>query len=283
MKRRDFVQLGIATPFLSIPSWSKDSGLTNHSKNIKHSICQWCYNDTPLELLCEKAKDLGIQSIELLHANQWGIVQNKGLECAVGYANDWGLTKGFNDPNNHKELLKQYVLAIEKAFEMGIPQIICFSGNRNGISDEVGLENCAKGLDAIVALGEKYNVIITMELLNSKIDHPDYQCDSTKWGIALSEKLGSTHFKLLYDIYHMQIMEGDVIRTISNNKHYISHFHTGGVPGRNEIDETQELNYAAIISAIQSYGFSGYVAQEFIPTWENPFDALSKAIKICSV
>lgn len=251
--------------------------------NIRHSVCQWCFGDVPLAYLCERVKDIGIHSIELLQVEQWDLVQSYGLDCAVGYANNLGLTKGFNDPDLKDLLIRDYKAAILKAHDKGIAQLICFSGNRNGLSDAEGLENCASALEPVVKLAERYDVIITMELLNSRIDHLDYQCDRTEWGVALVEKLGSTHFKLLYDIYHMQIMEGDIIRTITNYKDYISHFHTGGVPGRNEIDETQELNYAAIVNAISSAGYEGYIAQEFIPSWDNKFEALSKAIDICTI
>lgn len=285
MKRRSFIHYSVATPFISIPvlSQNRQSELLKTSKFLKHSICRWCYNDVPLEELADKAKDLGIDSIELLHLDEWKIVQKRGVNCAVGYANNLGLSRGFNDKELHTKLKNDYLKVIPMAAENGIPNIICFSGNANGLSKEEGLENCAKGLDPIVKMAEKYNVNIIMELLNSKVDHKDYQCDHTQWGVDLVDKVGSDRFKLLYDIYHMQVMEGDVIATISKYKDYIAHFHTGGVPGRNEIDETQELNYGAIMKAIKRNGFDGFVAQEYIPTWEKPFDALSKAIDICTV
>jgi hydroxypyruvate isomerase len=275
--------MSVATPFVGSSTFGQPlSDISSHT-TIKHSICQWCYSKTPLEELVDKSKDLGIHSIELLQSDQWKLVQKKGLHCAVGYANKMGLTKGFNDPQLHKQLLEDYSKAIPLAAHDGIPNIISFSGNRSGLDDAQGLENCAKGLEPIVKIAEKYNVTIIMELLNSKLDHIDYQCDKTTWGVSLVEKIGSPNFKLLYDIYHMQIMEGDIIATIKKYKNYIAHFHTGGVPGRNEIDETQELNYAAIVKAIQAEGYDGYIAQEFIPTWKDPYAALSKAIKICSV
>ena len=260
------------------------SGLSKSSLNTtKHSICRWCYNSTPLELLIDKAKDLGINSIELLNPQEWEMVYKSGLECAVANGSPLGITVGFNDIANHDQLIRDFTELIPKAAEFGIPNIICFSGNRGQISDSEGLENCAVGLDPVVKLAEKYNIRVIMELLNSRVDHQDYQCDNTAWGIQLVDKLGSENFKLLYDIYHMQIMEGDIIRTIQNHKEYIAHFHTGGVPGRNEIDETQELNYAAIMSGIRETGYEGFVAQEFIPTWEDPFSALKVAIDICTV
>ena len=287
MKRRDFIQIGLATPAASYtvmksPSIASSVKEESH-QNIRHSVCRWCYSKVPLEELCDKIKDIGIHSIELLHPHEWTVVQNNGLECAVGYANDWGLTKGFNDPSLHEVLQKQYENAIALASRDGVPQIIAFPGNRNGIDDLQGLENCAYGLDPIIKVAEKNGIIITMELMNSKIDHPDYQADSTAWGVQLVEKIGSPNFKLLYDIYHMQIMEGDIIRTINENVDYISHFHTAGVPGRHEIDDSQELNYSAIARAIKNIGFKGYIGQEYIPSNEDAFSALAKAVEICDV
>lgn len=250
---------------------------------INHSVCQWCYNDIPLDQLCAAAKRMGIKSIDLLNSTQWATAAKYGLTCAMAYANDWGLQKGFNNPAFHEQLLKDYSLNIPKASEAGLKNVICFSGNSNGLSYEQGLENCARGLEPVMKIAEKYSLLVSMELLNSKVDHKDYQCDYTNWGVKLCEKLGSPNFKLLYDIYHMQIMEGDVIATIRKNIKYISHFHTGGVPGRHEIDETQELYYPAIMKAIVDTGFTGYVAQEFIPANPKKLESLEKAVKICDV
>jgi hydroxypyruvate isomerase len=250
---------------------------------INHSVCQWCYSDIPLDELCAAAKRMGIKSIDLLNSTQWATVAKYGLTCAMAYANDWGLQKGFNNPAFHEQLLKDYSLNIPKASEAGLKNVICFSGNANGLSYEQGLENCARGLEPVMKIAEKYNLLVSMELLNSKVDHKDYQCDYTNWGVKLCEKLGSPNFKLLYDIYHMQIMEGDVIATIRKNIKYISHFHTGGVPGRHEIDDTQELYYPAIMKAIVDTGFTGYVAQEFIPANPKKLESLEKAVKICDV
>jgi hydroxypyruvate isomerase len=249
--------------------------------SINHSVCQWCYNDIPLEKLCEAAKAMGIKSIDLLNSAQWATAAKYGLTCAMAYANDWGLSKGFNTISSHEQLLKDYSLNIPKASDAGLKNVICFSGNANGLSYEQGLENCARGLEPVMKIAEKHNMLVSMELLNSKVDHKDYQCDYTAWGVQLCEKLGSPNFKLLYDIYHMQIMEGNVIATIQKNIKYISHFHTGGVPGRHEIDETQELYYPAIMRAIVKTGFTGYVAQEFIPSRVDKLASLKQAIKIC--
>ena len=250
---------------------------------INHSVCQWCYNDIPLDELCAAAKRMGIKSIDLLNSTQWATAAKYGLTCAMAYANDWGLQKGFNNVAFHEQLSKDYSLNILKAAEAGLKNVICFSGNANGLSSEQGLENCARGLEPVMKIAQKHNMFVSMELLNSKVDHKDYQCDHTDWGVRLCEKLGSPNFKLLYDIYHMQIMEGDVIATIRKNIKYISHFHTGGVPGRHEIDDTQELYYPTIMKAIVETGFTGFVAQEFIPANPNKLKSLKKAIKICDV
>jgi hydroxypyruvate isomerase len=201
----------------------------------------------------------------------------------MGYVTEFGLDKGFNDPALHEKFLKDFSNNIPKAADAGLKNVICFSGNANGLSYEQGLENCAKGLAPVIKIAEKYNITMQMELLNSKVDHKDYQCDHTEWGVKLCEKLGSPNFKLLYDIYHMQIMEGDVIATIRKHQKYIGHYHTGGVPGRNEIDETQELYYPAIMKAIVDTGFKGFVAQEFIPKRPDKLASLKQGVGICDV
>jgi hydroxypyruvate isomerase len=250
--------------------------------NINHSVCQWCYSSMPLEQLVLNAKGMGIKSIDLLRAEEWSVTAKHGLTCAMGYATPIGLTQGFNDPKLHEKLFKDYSETFPKAAAAGITNIICFSGNRNGLTDAQGLENCARGLEPVVRAAAKYNITVSMELLNSKVDHKDYQCDHTEWGVKLVDKLGAANFKLLYDIYHMQIMEGDVIATITKYKDYISHYHTGGVPGRHEIDESQELYYPAIMRAIVKTGFKGYVAQEFIPS-RDPMTSLQQAVSLCDI
>lgn len=255
----------------------------NLNNKINHSVCQWCYNSIPLEDLAKAAKEIGLKSIELLGADQWAVVQKHGLTCAMAYATDIGLNKGFNDPTLHEKLLKDYSVSIPKAAAAGLKSVICFSGNANGLSAEQGIENCAKGLAPIMKIAEQHNILVQMELLNSKVDHKDYQCDHTAWGVKLAEKLGSPNFKLLYDIYHMQIMEGDVIATIRKHHKYIGHYHTGGVPGRNEIDDTQELYYPAIMKAIVETGYTGFVGQEFIPKRPDKLASLKQGIGICDV
>jgi hydroxypyruvate isomerase len=250
--------------------------------NIHHSVSQWCYNDIPLEDLAKACVEMGIESIELLEEKDWATVKKSGLKCAVGYATDWGIPKGFNRIENHNKLIADFEAKIPKAAEAGVPNLICFSGNREGQNDNAGMINCAIGLRKLMPIAEKHGVTIIMELLNS-YGHKDYQCDKTAWGAALCEMIGSEKFKLLYDIYHMQIMEGNVIDTIRNYHPYIGHIHTGGVPGRHEIDNTQELYYPAIMKAIVATGYKGYVGQEFIPAQEDKLGSLRKCIEICDV
>src|SRR5919107_4736488 len=232
---------------------------------VNHSVCRWCYESIPLDDLCKAAKNIGLTSIELVGPAEWPTLKKYGLTSALPWGAGLGITKGFNDPQYHAELIKSYEEVIPQAAAAGFKQIICFSGNRNGLDDEQGIKNCAIGLKKLMPTAEKHKVTVIMELLNSKVNHKDYQCDHTPWGAALVDAVGSDTFKLLYDIYHMQIMEGDVIATIRKYNKYISHYHTGGVPGRNEIDDTQELNYPAIMKAILATGYKGFVAQEFIP------------------
>lgn len=250
---------------------------------INHSVCRWCYNSIPLEDLCKAAKEIGLSSIELTGPDEWPVLQKYGLTSALPWGAGKGIVDGFNNLALHDELVKSYSDVIPKAAAAGLTQIICFSGNRKGLDDEKGIENCAIGLKRLIPVAEKHKVTVVMELLNSKVDHKDYQCDHTAWGVALCDKIGSDRFKLLYDIYHMQIMEGDVIATIKKYQQYIAHYHTGGVPGRNEIDETQELNYPAIMKAIVETGFKGHVAQEFVPKREDKIASLRQGVQICDI
>lgn len=245
----------LASGVLIFPGFKSDSflekfqnELRNQLKgNVNHSVCKWCYPDVPLEQLCEVGKEIGLKSIELLDPHQWAIVDRYGLTCAMANSSPLHITKGFNNPVYHDRLKLDYEELLPQAAEYGLTRMICFSGNREGMNDKTGLENCARGLKPVIRKAKKYGITICMELLNSTVDHPDYQCDRTEWGVKLVDKVGSAHFKLLYDIYHMQIMEGNVIATIRQYKDYFDHYHTAGVPGRNEIDDSQELNYSAKI------------------------------------
>jgi hydroxypyruvate isomerase len=255
--------------------------------NINHSVCKWCYSKISVEDLAKAGKQFGLQSIELLGPDDWAAAQKHGLTCALA-SNPvvdglGGITKAFNRVEHHDKLVAAYEDLIPKAAAAGLKNVICFSGNRAGLPDEQGIDNCAKGLQRLMAVCEKNKINLVMELLNSKVNHPDYQCDHTKWGVELCKKVGSERFKLLYDIYHMQIMEGDVIATIKANHQFIAHYHTGGVPGRNEIDDSQELYYPAIMKAIVDTGFKGFVAQEFIPKRPDALASLQQGVKICNV
>ena len=250
--------------------------------NIHHSVSQWCYGDIPLEDFAKACKEMGIESIELLKEGDWPVVAKAGLKCAVGYATDWGIPKGFNRKENHEKLIADFEAMIPRAAAAEVPNLICFSGNREGLNDNEGMINCAIGLRKLVPTAEKHGVTILMELLNS-YGHKDYQCDKTSWGAALAEMIGSERFKLLYDIYHMQIMEGNVIENITKHIGQIGHIHTGGVPGRHELDETQELYYPAIMQALVKTGYKGFVGQEFVPTQTDKLASLRKCIQICDV
>jgi hydroxypyruvate isomerase len=251
---------------------------------LKQSVCRWCFNDMPLDTLAANAARIGLKSVELLQPAEFAAVTKHGLICAmVSAPAPAGIPRGWNRVDNHSWLIPAYEERIPVVAQAKFPNLICFSGNRAGLGDDEGLENCAKGLRAIMPSAEKHGVTICMELLNSKVNHADYQCDHTAWGAKLVAKVGSERFKLLYDIYHMQIMEGDVIRTIKDNHRAIGHYHTAGVPGRHEIDESQELYYPSIMRAIRDTGFTGYVAQEFIPEKKDGMASLADAYRRCLV
>ena len=263
---------------------SKSIAALNLKGHINHSVCRWCFESIPFEEFCIAVKEIGIPAIDLVSPKDWPLLQKYGLYSSMCYvAGDVSLTNGFADPLYHDKLVAQYEEVIPLMKKAGYTDVICFSGSRRGMDDETGLKNCAAGLQRILPLAEKNGVTIQMELLNSKVDHKDYMCDRTSWGVALAKKTGSPNFKLLYDIYHMQIDEGDVIRTIRDNHEYIGHYHTAGVPGRHEINESQELYYPAIMKAIVDTGFKGYVAQEFIAAEKDKLASLKQAILICDI
>lgn len=257
--------------------------------NIKHSVCRWCYGSIPFEELCQGVKDIGMASIELTGPKEWPILKQYGLTCAIGWG-EWpkgmGLHNFFNNPKNHEELIKLYEELIPQAAANGIKNLICFSGNRNGMTDLMGMMNCAKIIRKLIPTCEKNGVILTMELLSSKDSHPDYMCDTIEWGVALCEMVNSESFKMLYDIFHMQSMHGDHIRNVRRYGKYISHYHTGGMPGRKEIDNTQEIYYPAVVKAIIDSGYKGYLGQEFVPTpkdKEGMLASLKRCVEICDV
>lgn len=248
---------------------------------FKQSASRWCYGKIPMAKFCAEAKAIGLQGVDLLSEDQWDEVIGHGLEVAL--SNGPGkIEDGWNDPSNHERLIQGAEEMLPKLAQRGIKNMVIFSGNRKGMPDEEGLKNCAAGIKQILPAAEKANVVLVMELLNSKRNHKDYMCDHTVWGVKLAEALGSDRFKLLYDIYHMQIMEGDVIDTIREFHPFIAHYHTGGVPGRNEIDGSQELNYRRICEVIAETGFTDYLAHEFVPK-KDPLASLREAYNICNV
>jgi hydroxypyruvate isomerase len=249
--------------------------------NLKQSVCAWCYRQKPTELAARGAK-MGLKSVELLSAEDFLKIKPSGLTCAMLTPKGNSITDGLNRTQNHARIEKSLRDGIDFAAAEGIPNVICMSGNRRGMDDHEGMKNCAEGLKKVVGYAEEKKVNICMEGLNSKVNHKDYMYDKTEWGVGLCKMVGSPRFKLLYDIYHMQIMEGDVIATIGKYKDFIAHYHTGGVPGRHEIDDTQELNYPAICKAILANGFTGYLAQEFIPA-HDPMTSLAASVRICDV
>ncbi|ULQ58052.1 TIM barrel protein [Flavihumibacter rivuli] len=273
----------VLSPVGSLAACSQPGGQLQLKGNINHSVCRWTYGHLKLDELCVLANEIGIKAIDLVGPKEWEVLKRYGLDSSMCNGAEINLVNGFNDPQYHSTLVKNYSEMIPLVSKAGYKNLICFSGNRNGMDDETGLTNCVKGLQQVLPLAEKHGVVLHMELLNSKVDHKDYMCDKSTWGVELCKRLGSANFKLLYDIYHMQIDEGDVIRTIRANHQYYGHYHTAGVPGRNEIDDQQELYYPAIMRAIIATGFKGYVAQEFIPKGADKRASLRKAIETCDV
>ena len=254
---------------------------------INHSACRWCYGPPPLEELCKAGKEIGLVGIDLLNPPEFETAKKHGLVCSMVFNPTidglGGIQKAWNRVEHHDKLVTAYEQRIRETADAGYERLICFSGNRAGLDDEKGLENCAQGLKRILPLAEKLKVTLCMELLNSKRSHKDYQCDHTAWGVELVKRLSSERFKLLYDIFHMQIMDGDICDTIRENHQYFDHYHTGGVPGRAEIDDSQELNYPRIMKAILDTGFKGYVAQEFVPKRPDAIASLRQNVQICDV
>jgi hydroxypyruvate isomerase len=266
---------------------------TPRKGNIHHSVSAWCYGglfnagrNKPAKMtfadFCRECYRMGIESVELLGPAEWPVVKQAGLTCAMCNGPD-SIPYGWNRVEHHDDLLGKFEKAIPPVAESGFPHIITFSGNRKGMSDQEGLENCVTGLKRLMPLAEKHKVTVVLELLNSKVDHKDYMADHSAWGVEVCKRVGSERLKLLYDIYHMQIMEGDLMRNIRENAQYFAHFHTGGNPGRNEIDGTQEINYPAVMRTIVAAGYKGFVGQEFVPKGNDPLESLRQAIDICDV
>jgi hydroxypyruvate isomerase len=293
MDRRAFMQTGIATAAAATITAAALPGATRAAAQearpaeaprkgrLRQSVCRWCFGGMTLDQLCDVAKPMGIQAIDLLDEAEWPVVAKHGLVCSTANG-PGGITKGWNRREMHEELIKKSERLLPLVAAAGIPNMIVFSGNRAGMPDDEGMRTCAEGLKRIMPLAEKHGVTVIMELLNSKVDHKDYMCDRSNWGVGLCKLVGSERFKLLYDIYHMQIMEGDVIRTIRDHHAHFGHYHTAGNPGRSNLDQTQELNYRGICEAIVATGFKGYLAQEFMPRGDAA-TALRQAVEVCDV
>jgi hydroxypyruvate isomerase len=249
---------------------------------IRQSVCQWCYRQMSIDQLAQSAASIGLRGVDLLQPDDYEIPRRCGLVCTMGYAGGGEINKALNRTENHAAIEQAFRANIPRAAKAGVPNVITFSGNRAGLSDEEGARNTIAGLNRLKKIAEDHGVTICLELLNSKRDHHDYMCDHSAWGVRVAQEVNSPNVKLLYDIYHMQIMEGDLIETIRGNIQWIGHFHTGGVPGRHELNGTQEIQWDAVMRAIADSGFRGYVAHEFIPT-ADPLASLKSAADLCDV
>jgi hydroxypyruvate isomerase len=252
------------------------------SGRLKQSVSRWPYSKIPLPDFCRALADMGLPAIDLLEMDEWPIARDHGLVCSMGYAGGGSIPDALNVTANHDAIVRNFEQNIPKAAAARVPNVITFFGNRRGMSDEEAIDHCVAGLNRIKRVAEDHGVTVCVELLNSKVNHKDYQGDHTAFGVRVVKAVDSPRVKLLYDIYHMQIMEGDVIRTIRDNQQYIAHYHTGGVPGRHELDDTQELDWKAIAKAVADTGFTGYFAHEFVPT-RDPLTSLREAVVLCDV
>jgi hydroxypyruvate isomerase len=268
----------------SVPStlWSEQNVPIPRKGRVKQSVSRWCYQQIPLDELCASATQMGLKAIDLLNPEEFVVPTRYGLICSMGYAGGGEIASAMNRVENHAKIEEAFRKNIPLAAKAGVPNVITFSGNRAGMSDDEGAKNTIAGLNRVKKIAEDHGVTICMELLNSKVDHKDYMCDHTAWGVHVAEAVNSPRVKLLYDIYHMQIMEGDLIRTIQQNIQWLGHFHTGGVPGRHELDNTQEVQWDGVMRGIVAAGFQGYVAHEFVPT-RDPLTSLRQAVDLCDV
>ena len=251
-------------------------------KNLSQSVCRWCYGDIPLRTFCREVARVGLTAVDLLHPHEWAIAREHGLSCSTGYGRGGTLTDGLNDPANHAAIVRNLERTLPEAARAGVANVITFVGNRRGMTDAEGIDHCVSGLRRLAPVAENENVTIVLEMANSRVDHLDYQGDHTAFGVEVVERVASPRVKLVYDVYDMQIMEGDIIRTIQANQASIGLYHTGGVPGRREIDRRQEINWRAVATAIVETGFTGYLAHEFVPT-RDPIASLRYAVRLCDV
>jgi hydroxypyruvate isomerase len=273
---------GATIASLPAVSWSQDSAPIKRKGNIRQSVSRWCYQKIPIDNLCAYAAEIGLKAVDLLNPDEFEVPARYGLICSMGYAGGGEISSAMNRVENHAKLEEGFRKFIPLAAKAGVPNVITFSGNRNGMSDEEGAKNTIAGLNRVKKIAEDHGVTICIELLNSKVDHHDYMCDHSAWGLQVVQAVNSPRVKLLYDIYHMQIMEGDLVRTIQKNIDWIAHFHTGGVPGRHELDATQEVQWDGVMRGIAASNFRGYVAHEFVPT-RDPLTSLRQAADLCDV
>lgn len=283
MSRRTALKAGLATATtasLAGISLAEDAPLK--TGRINQSVCRWCYAKTPLDDLCAFAAQIGLKGVDLLQVEEFEVPRKHGLICTMGYAGGGTIPDALNRVENHAAIEAAFRKNIPLAAKAGVPNVITFSGTRRGMSDEEGARNTIAGLNRVKKIAEDNGVTICLELLNSKVNHPDYMADHTAWGVGVMREVNSPYVKLLYDIYHMQIMEGDLIATIQDNMQWIAHFHTGGVPGRHELDDHQEVQWDGVMRAIAATDFKGYVAHEFLPL-HDPFDSLKAAAERCNV
>jgi hydroxypyruvate isomerase len=284
LTRRDALKSGIAATALGslTATMHGETAAPARKNRIHQSACRWCYKDIAVDQLCAFAASIGMKGIDLLSSDEWEVPKRYGLICTMGYAGGGTIPDALNRLEHHDAIEAAYRLNIPLAAKAGVPNVITFSGNRRGMSDDEGARNTIAGLNRLKKIAEDNGVNICMELLNSKVNHPDYMCDHTAWGVRVVEEVNSPNVKLLYDIYHMQIMEGDLIATIRSNLQWLGHFHTGGVPGRHELDSTQEVQWDGVMRAIADAGYKGYVAHEFIPV-HDPLPSLRAAVDLCDV
>jgi hydroxypyruvate isomerase len=283
--RREALKAGAAlAAVVSARAAAQEGGKVVKNGRLKQSVCRWCYAKIPFEDFCREVAAMGLTAIDLLGPEQWPIAAKHGLICSTGSPGKGGGTipDGLNNIALHDAIARTFAEALPKARDAKVPNLITFFGNRNGMPDAQAIDNCVAGLNRIKSIAEDTGVTVVVELLNSKIDHKDYQGDRTAFGVEVMKRVASPRVKLLYDVYHMQIMEGDILRTIGTNHEWIAHYHTGGVPGRHELDATQELNWRTVCAAIADTGFQGYVAHEFVPT-RDPLTSLREAVELCDV
>jgi hydroxypyruvate isomerase len=284
LTRRAALKAGLAATALApLAAIAKgEQSVTPRKSRIHQSVCRWCYKDTPLDQLCGYAAQIGLKGVDLLQPEEYEVPHKFGLICTMGYAGGGTIPDALNRVENHAAIEASFRTNIPLAAKAGVPNVITFSGNRRGMADDDGARNTIAGLNRVKKIAEDNGVTICIELLNSKVNHHDYMCDHTAWGVQVMQEVNSPNVKLLYDIYHMQIMEGDLIATITANSQWIGHFHTGGVPGRHELDNTQEVQWDGVMRGIADSGFKGYVAHEFLPV-RDPFTSLREAADLCDV